>query len=124
MRKKIVLSIIGICLLFSGCANTSKPLYNYGNYNETYYAYKKNLNKESMVALQMSIEEAIKNAGESSSGRVPPGMYANLGYIYLKSGENSKAIANFEKEKQLYPEASHFMDRIIKKSKLSQGEKK
>ncbi len=125
MVKKITLiGLFVLGLLFSGCVNQPKPLYNYGNYNESYYVYKKDLNAESMLALQKSIEEAIKNAGESTAGRVPPGMYANLGYIYLKNGKGNEAIANFEKEKAIYPEAVHFMDRMIKKSKLAMGEDK
>lgn len=124
MKKIILVCLFVLGFIFTGCANQPKPLYNYGNYNESYYSYKKELNSESMLIMQKSIEEAIKNATQSSSGRVPPGMYANLGYIYLKNGKSSEAIVNFEKEKLIYPEAAHFMDRIIKKSKLAMGEEK
>lgn len=121
MKKITLIGLFVLGLLFSGCVNQSKPLYNYGNYNESYYAYKKDLNAESMLVLQKSIEKVIKNAGESTARRVPPGMYANLGYIYLKNGKINEAIANFEKEKVIYPEAAHFMDRMIKKTKLAKG---
>jgi hypothetical protein len=48
-------------------------------------------------------------------------MYANLGYIYLKGNKTDKAIENFKKEKSIYPESAHFMDRMIKKIEVAQG---
>ena len=67
---------------------------------------------------------AIEKKQESRSGRVPPGMYANLGYLYLKSGNAKEALANFEREKATYPESAHFMDRVIRKVELAEGSEK
>ena len=61
------------------------------------------------------------NAVNSRSARVAPGMYANLGYIYLKGGNTSKAIESFNKEKAIYPESAHFMDRMIKKIEVAES---
>jgi hypothetical protein len=116
--------IIAVAFLMSGCVEQPKPLYSYGDYSESYYTNKKNMNEESTLKLQKSIEQAIEKAGESKSDRVPPGMYANLGYMYLKSGNPSGAIANFKKEKSIYPESGHFMDRMIKKVELAEGKQK
>ena len=114
------LMVFIISFLVVGCGGP-KPLYVYNDYNDKYYAFKKNLDQESMLELQKSIEESIANADESQSGRVAPGMYANLGYIYLKQGNAKKALENFKKEKATYPEAAHFMDRMIKKVELAEG---
>ncbi len=105
------------------CSQRPKPLYNYENYAQNYYEDKKNHTPESALELQKAIEQSIANSDKSSSGRVPPGMYANLGYIYLKMGKSQEAIANFKKEKEVYPESIRFMDRMIKKVELAQGEK-
>ena len=51
-------------------------------------------------------------------------MYANLGYMYLKSGNSNEATANFTKEKTIYPESTQFMDRMINRIKIAEGEKK
>ena len=115
---------LSAAFLLSACSDGPKPLYNYGDYSDSYYGAKKNMTEESTLELQKSIEASIQNASESSSGRVPPGMYANLGYMQLKSGKTQEAIANFEKEKALYPESAHFMDRMIKKVQTAQGDKK
>lgn len=117
------LIFIAFAIIMSGCAQQPKPLYNYGNYSESYYASKKDVGEKSTLQLQQSMEQAIERAEESKSGRVPPGMYANLGYMYLKSGNPRGAVVNFEKEKSVYPEAAHFMDRMIKKVELAEGKK-
>ena len=122
MKKTISLGILIILsFIISGCSSKPKPLYTYGNYSESYYASKKDVSADTALKLQKSIEFAIENAGESRSGRVAPGMYANLGYIYLKGGKTDKAIESFKKEKSIYPESAHFMDRMIKKIEASEG---
>lgn len=113
--------LVGVVFLISGCGQP-KPLYYYGDYSDSYYAYKKESSAEASLELQKAIELAIQNTDESSSRRVAPGMYANLGYIYLKAGQTDKAIDSFKKEKTIYPEAAHFMDRMIKKVEVAQGD--
>ena len=111
--------IVGSLLfIITGCSSGPKPLYNYGEYSESYYNYVKNENQETLLELQKSISLAIENTDESTSGRVAPGLYANLGYIYLKQNKPKEAIENFKKEKSIYPESTKFMDMLIKKAEL------
>lgn len=115
-------ALLGLALLAAGC--TKQPtLYNYGAYSESYYVYKQDPDAKTLLAMQQAIEKAIADSGDSISRRVPPGMYANLGYIYLKQGNSKEAIHDFEMEKKLYPESAHFMDRMIKKVKMAEGDK-
>ena len=120
---KLGLFFLPLLLLVAGCS-THKQLYYYGDYSQEYYSSKKELSAESRIALQHSIEEAIQNANNSTTGRVAPGLYANLGYLYLKANNTQKAIEYFEKEKALYSESAKFMDRMIQKVKALQGEQK
>jgi hypothetical protein len=122
-RLRTLLALAAAGVMAGGCAQKSQALYNYGTYSQSYYAYKQEPSEASALALQKSIEEAIANADKGTSGRVPPGMYANLGYLYLKAGNSSEAIASFDMEKKIYPEAAHFMDRMIKKVEAAEGEK-
>ena len=127
MKKNIIFSLINfiiVGLLLSGCTSQPKPLYTYGDYSKTYYHSKKDPSPETALALQKSIENAIQTSSESLSGRVAPGIYANLGYIYLKSGNYNKAAENFNNEKRIYPESEYFMNRMLKKIELAQGENK
>lgn len=114
MRILLTAAFAGLILL-SGCAKNNQALYNYGTYSTSYYAYEQDMGPEKTLELQKAIEEAIANAHDSQSGRVPPGMYANLGYIYLKQGDSTKAVENFTQEKTLYPESARFMDSMLKK---------
>lgn len=119
-----LLTAVSALFLLTACSGQPKPLYNYENYSDSYYEAKKSMSDESTLALQKSIQMTLENASESSSGRVPPGMYANLGYIYLKNAKSKEAIENFEKEKLIYPESAHFMNRMIKKVQVAQGANK
>ena len=123
-NKSIKIALMtAFALAISGCVGQPKPLYNYADYSDKYYASKVNTGEESTLALQASMQEAIENAAKSRSGRVAPGMYANLGYLYLKSGKTKEAIALFKQEKELYPESAHFMDKMIQKVEASQEKK-
>ena len=125
MKKNFFTLLLFSSLFFivTGCATHNTALYNYENYSESYYADVKNHTAQSQLSLQKSIELAIQNAQNSRSGRVAPGLYANLGYIYLKQGQKHLAIENFKKEKALYPESAHFMDKMIKKTEMLEGTK-
>jgi hypothetical protein len=117
--------LLVICVFsVTACQKRQPPLYHYNDYCESYYTHKKDMSADSLLVLQKSIEEAIKAAGESKSGRVPPGMYANLGYIYLKGGKSQEAVGSFMKEKNAYPESAHFMDRMIRKVEITEGVEK
>lgn len=121
MKTILFLTVLSGILFMSGCA-TKEPLYYYGSYSQNYYNYKKNMGPESELELQKAIEDAIANAQDGESHRVAPGMYANLGYLYLKQGKSAKARENFIREKKLYPESAHFMDRLIRKIDAAEGE--
>ena len=124
MKNFLHITIITVFIFFIvACSQRPKSLYNYENYAQSYYEDKKNHTPESALELQKSIELSIANTDNSQSGRVPPGMYANLGYIYLKMGKPQEAIMSFTKEKEIYPESVRFMDRMIKKVELAEGDR-
>lgn len=113
MRLAAVVSGGLFLLFFAGCAQRPKPLYNYGSYSQDYYAYKKNMSDETALTFQKNMEEALAHPELGRSGRVPPGMYADLGYLYLRQGNNVMARRSFETEKRVYPESTRFMERLI-----------
>jgi hypothetical protein len=60
---------------------------------------------------------------ESGSKKVPPGLYADYGFMLYQRGEFSNAIAYFEKEKRIFPESKQLMDTVIKKIRDKQEKK-
>ncbi len=116
MKKALFISLSVMALLISGCSG-KKPMYEYSNYSETYYQLKQTGDAENTAKWKTSLEESIEKSNARAI-RVPPGIYANLGYLYLKVNDTQKGISFFEAEKALYPEAGIFMDNLIKKAKL------
>lgn len=116
MKKALFLSLSIMALLISGCSG-KKPMYEYSNYSQSYYQLKQTGDAESTSKWKTSLEESIEKSNVLAI-RVPPGIYANLGYLYLKVGDTQKAISFFKAEKALYPESGVFMDNLIKKAEL------
>lgn len=110
--------IVSSGLIFSlGCA-TQKQLYYFGDYSQTLYKSAKDQNDESLLKHKQELEEIISES-EKRNLVVPPGIYAELGYLYLKANNANEAIAFFNKESEVYPESKYFMDRLISKSTIS-----
>ncbi len=102
--------LLGIALL-SGCA-TSSQLYDWGRYQgslEQRYEREDSAQAEQMVREQM--------AAYGGSQRVPPGVYADYGFLLFRRGDTAGALAFFEKEKRAFPESTILMDRLIDRIK-------
>ncbi len=103
--------ILVVTLLLSGCAAPS--MYYWGDYSETLYHSKKTPSDESIVKHQQALENIIEESKKRNL-RVPPGVCAELGYIYLKQNKNQLAIQYFQVEKEIYPESTLLMQRLEK----------
>lgn len=112
-----IVSLALIAVLMSGCSSGRAPMYEYGNYSESYYQLKQNGDAETTKVWKTALEESIDLSNEGGL-RVPPGINANLGYLYLKVNDADKAITFFNAEKTLYPESTVFMEKLIKKAEL------
>ena len=109
--KAAVISIIALFTI--SCTSTTK-LYSWHNYQEDYYHYLKNADKESLDTLIATYEKII-NEQKESRGVVPPGIYADYGYLLMENGKASEAKAMFAKEIELYPESEVFNGSIMKR---------
>ena len=109
MKRYFYLSVIIIPLLVSGCQ--SSELFYWGGYSSSLYALKKNPDDKTLLLHKKSLEDIIRvsiNRGK----RVPPGVFAELGYILFKEGKENEAIINFDAELRTYPESSVFVNKI------------
>jgi len=93
--------------LFLSCASTSKSLYYWGNYENTFY---QKVNKPGDETTQKHIEEIksiIEKANKNNTKyKVGPGIYAELGYYMLAKGNSEEANSYFAKEISLFPEST------------------
>lgn len=105
--KLIVLLACG--LLLTGCANRPS-LYQWGGYDAMLYqSYK---DPEKVAAFRTGLESHIAQM-ELSKQKIAPGLYAELGTIYLQAGDSSKAVAMYTKERDAWPESRGLMDTLI-----------
>ncbi len=102
-------------VFITGCITKPPSMYEYGNYSESYYAMKKDSGETTQAEWKIALEEIITKSKEKSL-RVPPGVYANLGYIHLKINNIDNAISYFKEEKLVYPESTKLMDTLINKA--------
>lgn len=111
MNRKTLFSAVAVtalCAALTACAPATR--FEWGGYEQALYAYAQN--PENRNVYRTSLEQAIER-GERRDA-VAPGMYAELGYLYLEEGEGERAIQNFRRERALFPESALFMDRVIK----------
>lgn len=93
-----------------GCA-TQHQRYDWGDYDPSLYGYYKDPTK--LGELSASLAAVIDEAGKNHA-TVPPGIYAEYGYLQLQQGKNSNAVELFKQEENHWPESKVFMDRMIK----------
>lgn len=94
--------------LLTGCA--APGLYQWGGYDQSLYAGYKDVTK--MEALRIKLEAHVGEM-EKSNARVAPGLYAELGTLYLKAGATQKAIDFYTKERNAWPESRVLMTSLI-----------
>lgn len=110
-KKSFLVTGLLMSIFVSGCA--SEKMYNFGNYSQTLYAFEKNQNEETLLKHKQELEKIIDRSKKKNLP-VPPGIYAELGYIYLKTNKKSQeAIKFFQAEAQLYPESKQLMERLM-----------
>lgn len=109
--KKIIFISISIFLLTS-CA-VQKPLYSWDKYESASYNYLKNSDEKSTQALIENYQKIIEDQ-RGSRGVVPPGIYADYGFILLQTNKTEEGKEMLKKEIVLYPESKIFIDRILK----------
>lgn len=101
--------VVVASIVLTGCAAPS--YYHWGTFEQGLHErYVKENHTQADVYLLETIGEA-----EQKKLRVPPGAYADYGFLLFKRGDRDGAIAYFEKERRLFPESSLFMTKLIER---------
>lgn len=98
-----------LTLLFSLCGCVPQTQYAWNNYDSKLYNHYKDPSQkeEFSQALKETVEEA------ESSNRVPPGIYAEYGFLMYEQGNSLQAIQYYQKEADKWPESRAFMTKMI-----------
>jgi hypothetical protein len=99
-----------LALVAAGCA-TQHQRYDWGSYDPSLYGYYKNPAKVGELSASLA---AVIDAASTNNAAVPPGIYAEYGYLQLQQGKNLTAVDLFKQEESHWPESKVFMDRMIK----------
>lgn len=104
--KFLMLLLCG--LLMTGCA--SRSMYQWGGYDGMLYqSYK---SPEKALEFRQGLEAHIAKL-EQSKQKIAPGLYAELGTLYLQAGDTTQAVAMYTKEREVWPESRGLMDSLI-----------
>jgi hypothetical protein len=104
--KIVLMAMLAVTL--SGCA--TKGMYDWGGYDMALYKSYKEADKT--PELIKTLEETIAETQENGH-KVAPGLYAELGTLYLQAGSSEKAIAMYTRERDAWPESKGLMTVLI-----------
>lgn len=98
-------------LIGAGLAGCAPPaLYQWGEYEDSLY---RRYVKEDIAGGEAYLRETIVAAELKS--RVPPGVYADYGFLLYRRGDYAGAIQRFEQEKRAFPESAALMSKLIER---------
>jgi hypothetical protein len=117
--KTIIIILFTTLIVSTGCSTVSKDIFYWGDYSLTLYDYKKNPDEKTLEAHKKEILTIIEYADKKKL-KVPPGVFVEYGYMLLKEGDETQGIDYLNKEIDLYPESTVFIEQI--KNLYSGGE--
>ncbi|HOF55045.1 MAG TPA: DUF4810 domain-containing protein [Prolixibacteraceae bacterium] len=109
---KNLFALLFFILLFSSCT-VQQPLYSWSKYEQASYNYLKNSDANSAQFLIETYQKIIDKQ-EGTRKIVPPGVYADYGFILLQSDKEEEGKTMLLKEVETYPESKVFITNVLK----------
>jgi len=110
MKMRIVLA--GLILALAGCSSVSQGGYYWGNYSLSYFEMVKDRSAETIAKRISALEDIIAQSKERDL-RVPPGIHAELGMLFVEEGRTEDGMVQFQNEVSVYPESQPFIERLV-----------
>ena len=112
--------IVVVTLALAACV---QRIYDWNNYDANLYRYYKD--PTSAEKFRVGMEAHLKELEEKKQ-RPAPGLYAELGTLYLERGDRSTAAIYYAKERDAWPESRYLMDTMLQamRSPAKEAEKK
>jgi hypothetical protein len=110
VSNRAFLLVVAAVSILAGCVTTNQK-YEWGKYDASLYAYYKDPTKAGELSASL---EAVIAAADAKRAKVPPGIYAEYGYLQMQQGKNQEAVTSFKQEAAHWPESKVFMDQMIK----------
>lgn len=102
-------AVVGLMGLV-GCGTGQK--YYWGEYQTLLFRM---YDQPAEAPAERQIDVLTKNIDQArGSGKpVAPGIYAHRGFMHLQAGHGDEALADFGRERELYPESAVMIDRMV-----------
>ena len=112
--KKTVLALIALSLVLVVCGGGATSLYRWGEFPQQTYNYMSERSKVSPLEQIARLEKDIEKS-KAENRAVPPGLYGHLGLLNLDIQNSQRAAMYFQLEKQVYPESTVLMNRLLQR---------
>jgi hypothetical protein len=109
-KLKAVVIVFVAAALQAGCVQ-NQARFVWGNYENSLYTYYKSPDERAQY--ETSLVKAI-DLGKKS-GKVAPGLCAELGYMQLEDGNMLEAQKDFAEEMMLFPESRPFLTGVVQR---------
>ena len=107
-----LIAVVTLSALTTGCATRIEPLYQWGDFTRLQYDVL--LRSGASPASQVELMELHAAKVRARNGALPPGFRAHLGMLKLALGDVDAARSAWQAERAAFPEATHYMDRLLK----------
>lgn len=106
--------VLACAAALSACSTTParQPLYHWGDYPAQIYV---RLKGEGSAQEQIALLEATREVARAKGLALPPGFNAHLGLLYAELGQTDQFAEKITAEKTDFPEATSFMDFLLKR---------
>jgi hypothetical protein len=111
MKKNII--AISVLIFLASCS--TKKMYYWGKYDQATYQHNKKQTEETKSDLLTVYENIIEKKNKGTRNEVPPGVYADYGYLLIQEGQIEKGKEMLEKEIAFYPESKKIVLYILNK---------
>ncbi|WP_274585167.1 DUF4810 domain-containing protein [Neisseria leonii] len=114
MKTQMTFRVLSLtaAFLLTACGSAPKQMYYWKGYNAAVYERLKN--DDGTVGGQIGKMEKYFDEADRKQLAAAPGAYAHMGLLLADAGQTDAAKAQFEKEKQQFPESAVFMDFLLK----------
>ena len=106
----IVALAMGLGLI--GCGAPT-GMYDWGSYQTSVLNVYVDPSPEQRAKDRQKLIDEVRKTELKGAQRVPPGKYAQIGYLRLVDGDTRAARTYFQAEREAYPESKELMDTLL-----------
>jgi len=115
VRRRLA-PLLFVAVFGAGCATPS--LYHWGHYEDLLYASWIEPGTADPTTQLARLREDVERAA-AEGRRVPPGLWAHLGYLHWLQGDAAAAHEALVRERELFPESAVFVDGLLRRMDAS-----